>query len=176
MTAAFFAGCLTATSLGELEWETLAAGGLAVIAGAFALQAAKIQIKHQRELEEEKKVMQVRRFLQELESTLQFFDGMLQTIRDNKYQMTRNDKRFLSASFATFNVSNAPPEVPDQLAEVAISIKRDANLLREVISLDTEQQLDDSFLKLDESLVRLIDRMLANAPKLTKAIADHLNN
>ena len=71
MFAAFFAGCLTATKFVDLEWETLAAGLLAVLAGLFALQAARLQVKHQRDLQNEQNEREAEinreNFLQEME-------------------------------------------------------------------------------------------------------------
>ena len=71
MLVSFFAGCLTATKLEELEWETLTAGLLAVIAGAFALQAAKIQTRHQEEIISKQEEKEAKRnkinFLQEMD-------------------------------------------------------------------------------------------------------------
>ena len=74
MIVAFFVGCLTATSLEELEWETLAAGFLAILAGFFAFKAAKSQnefqrTQHEAEIERLQRIDE-RQFLQEMEVVL----------------------------------------------------------------------------------------------------------
>ncbi|BDW95668.1 hypothetical protein MACH10_13530 [Thalassospira tepidiphila] len=74
MVAAFFVGCLTTTAFRDLEWETLAAGFLAILAGFFALKAAKLQTdfqksQHENEIARLQKIDE-KHFLQEMELLL----------------------------------------------------------------------------------------------------------
>ena len=175
VTFGFLAGTLYGSEFSSEDWETLAAGFLGLLGGTFAFFAAKSQIDHQKEREEEKKISQVRRFLQELEFTLQTVDYTLQVIQDNNHKMRAEDGELLVDWLVTFNVSNTPPEVPDQFAEPAMKIRRDANILRAIINAKIAKgELDETFKKLEAGQVRLIEKMLKNITQLRKEIIDHL--
>jgi len=123
MLVSFFAGCLTATKLEELEWETLTAGLLAVIAGAFALQAAKIQIRHQeatlsRQEEKEEKRNKMN-FLQEMELFNSQLQNCCEILRKNISQAQDADDKyseFVSKS-ALEDLPATTPEKPLTLDE-----------------------------------------------------------
>tara|TARA_A100000171_G_scaffold36728_1_gene35513 strand:- start:513 stop:1058 length:546 start_codon:yes stop_codon:yes gene_type:complete len=150
MTAAFFAGCLTATSLGELEWETLAAGFLAILAGFFAFKAAKVQIEFQRTQHQEE-IARLQRidenqFLQEMEVLLielkHTVKDMLMAIQNKQ---TLNVREYESDGLNENLLPQKPPTTDEntslQYNQLRLWIKllrRQSHVIARADELDTE--------------------------------------
>jgi hypothetical protein len=177
VTAAFLTGALYGSNFSSEDWETLSAGFLGLLGGTFALLAAKSQINHQQNLEEVKKQRTIRRFLKELEITLQFIDYTLEVIQDKNHQVTAEDREIFVAFLLTFSISNIPLEIPDRFSQPALEIRRNANFLRETINTKLIQKHSgDDLQQLSNGEIQLIDEMATTIRRLISMITDHFKS
>lgn len=161
MLAAFFAGCLMATKFPDLEWETLAAGFLAVSAGLFALQAARLQAATQRALQidqnKREEELNLQAFLQEMEIFNHVLIYRCQTVVEhlNAILSGKPLPRQLDKTFVERNLSAALPAKPittnPEVSYIYNQIRLKMDLLKKNIEISKgwriETQLDEEFLK-----------------------------
>ena len=159
MLISFFAGCLTATKLSDLEWETLLAGAAAIAGGYMAYIAAAHPLRHRQKQKSRKLAMQLVQIhwktfsaLNGIETTSpdKFEPAVFEKLRSHTTESAKHLLKYIHALDIDIEIYSDKAERYREVAAIAISdlLKAQDNekyLRRLLIAEKTSRELINLF-------------------------------
>ncbi|AXO14696.1 hypothetical protein TH15_14850 [Thalassospira profundimaris] len=164
---------------GFVDWtgETLVAGFLGLVGGAFAYSSAKMQINHQIQVSSDNKKTLAKRFMQELKAQTQMITFTTRAVINEDFQVNKGRVEFILGVFNSHNFPEIPAEIDDSIANAAIRLRQRVNLFITSVSRDhTGGLFTMSNVSFNENQQKIIKNLDSQARELIKAIEEQLNS